>query len=71
MLTENIKSTFKDAATKLTGSKKRAFMARVTQDYCDTSPRQAETELGWSRQVIMTGAILNSVEAAIQMTAFT
>jgi hypothetical protein len=55
MLSEKIKSTFKDAATKLTGSKKRAFMAQVTQAYFDTSPRQAETELGWSRQAIMTG----------------
>jgi hypothetical protein len=32
MLIEKIKSTLKDAAKKLTGSKKRAFMAKVTQD---------------------------------------
>jgi hypothetical protein len=55
MLAEKIKSTFKDAAIKLTGAKKRAFMAQVTQDYFDASPRRAETELGWSRQAIMTG----------------
>ncbi|MEH1772524.1 MAG: hypothetical protein V7K64_33540 [Nostoc sp.] len=29
MLTDTIKSTFKDAAKKLTGSRKRDFMAKV------------------------------------------
>jgi hypothetical protein len=33
MLKEEIKLTLKDAAKKLTGSKKRAFMAQVTIDY--------------------------------------
>ncbi|TRU05086.1 MAG: hypothetical protein EWV60_19405 [Microcystis sp. Msp_OC_L_20101000_S702] len=32
-LTEKIKSSLKDAAKKLTGFKKRAFMAQVTIDY--------------------------------------
>ena len=50
MLTDKIKSTFKDAAKKLTGSKKRAKLAKVTQDYLDSSPRYAETQLGWSRK---------------------
>ncbi|MGL4880990.1 MAG: hypothetical protein ACRC8K_07985 [Waterburya sp.] len=52
MLTEKIKSTLKDAAKKLTGSKKRAFMAQVTQDYLSSSPRTAETQLGWSRKAM-------------------
>lgn len=55
MLTEPIKVTFKDAAKKLTGSKKRAFMAGVTRDYLGGSPRKAETEFGWSRQAIILG----------------
>ena len=55
MLTEKVKFTFKDAAKKLTGYKKRAFMAQVTQDYFNYSPRKAERELGWSRQAIATG----------------
>ena len=55
MLTEKIKSTLKDAAKKLTGSKKRAFMAQVTIDYLDSSPRYAETQLGWSRCAIAFG----------------
>ena len=52
MLSEKWKSTLKKAAQKLTGFKKRAFMAEVTEDYFDGSPRKAETYLGWSRQAI-------------------
>ncbi len=62
-LTEKIKSSLKDAAKKLTGFKKRAFMAQVTIDYFNSSPRQAETELGWSRQAIATG--LKELETGI------
>ncbi|ELP54201.1 MULTISPECIES: hypothetical protein [Microcystis] len=36
-LTEKIKSSLKDAAKKLTGFKKRAFMAQVTIDYFNSS----------------------------------
>ncbi len=50
-----ISRCLKDAAKKLTGFKKRAFMAPVTIDYFNSSPRRAETELGWSRQAIATG----------------
>ena len=63
MLTEQIKLTLKDAAKKLTGSKKRAFMAQVTMDYWNSSPRKAETELGWSRRAIATG--LKELETGI------
>ena len=35
MLREEIKSSFKDASSKLTGFKKRAFMAQVTKDYIE------------------------------------
>jgi biotin operon repressor len=62
-LTEKIKSSLKDAAKKLTGFKKRAFMAQVAIDYFNSSPRQAETELGWSRQAIATG--LKELETGI------
>ena len=55
MLTEEIKSSFKDASYKLTGFKKRAFMAQVTKDYFDWSPRKAETVLGWSRKTVLKG----------------
>lgn len=63
MLTKKIKSTLKDAAKKLTGSKKRAFMAQVTQDYLSSSPRTAETQLGWSRKAIATG--IKEIETGI------
>ncbi|MCA2693665.1 MULTISPECIES: ISAzo13 family transposase [unclassified Microcystis] len=62
-LTEKIKSSLKDAAKKLTGFKKRAFMAQVTIDYFNSSARLAETELGWSRQAIATG--LKELESGI------
>jgi hypothetical protein len=45
-LAEKVKSTLKDAAKKLTGPKKRAFMAKVPEDYFDGSARKAETYLG-------------------------
>ena len=63
MLTEEIKSSFKDASNKLTGFKKRAFMAQVTKDYFDASPRKAETVLGWSRKTVLKG--LKELEAGI------
>lgn len=63
MLTKKIKLTLKDAAKKLTGSKKRAFMAQVTIDYWNSSARKVETELGWSRKAIATG--LKELETGI------
>lgn len=55
MLTDTIKSTFRDAAKKLTGSRKRDFMAKVTEDYFDSSARKAETVLGWNRSCVQLG----------------
>ncbi|KAM3104228.1 ISAzo13-like element transposase-related protein [Phormidesmis sp. 146-33] len=54
-LNETIKSTLKDAAQKLTGHRKRDFMAKVTEDYFKGSARKAETVLGWSRQSVQLG----------------
>ena len=47
--------TIKDAAEKLTGSKKRAFQAKVAIDYLDSKPRLAETIFGWSRETVQLG----------------
>ena len=55
MLTEKITSTLKDAARKLTGSTKRAFIAKVTQDYFDGSARKTESHMGWSRHTVHKG----------------
>jgi hypothetical protein len=55
MLTNTIKSTFKDAAKKLTGKSKRDFMAKVAEDYFHGSARKAETALGWCRHSVQLG----------------
>ena len=55
MLDDTLKSTLKDAARKLTGPKKRAFMAKATEDYFEGSARKAETYLGWNRQTVRLG----------------
>jgi hypothetical protein len=55
MLEPMVKSTIQDAAQKLTGPKKRAFMAKVAEDYFKGSARQAETYLGWNRNSVQLG----------------
>jgi hypothetical protein len=55
MLSKKIKTTLKDACQKLTGPKKRAFMAKVAEDYFDGSARKTETHLGWGRKSIQLG----------------
>ena len=55
MLEEQMKATVKDAAKKLTGPKKRAFMAQVAADYYDSSARKTETYLGWGRAAVQLG----------------
>jgi hypothetical protein len=49
MLDNTIKLTLKNAAKKLTGHRKRDFMAKDTEDSFDGSARKAETILGWCR----------------------
>jgi Rhodopirellula transposase DDE domain len=55
VLSEAVKATFKDAAQKLTGHRKRDFMAKVSEDYLDGSARKAETVLGWNRGSVQLG----------------
>jgi len=55
MLSEQVKATFKDAARKLTGEKKRAFIAQVALDYYAGSARKTERALGWDRVSIQRG----------------
>ena len=54
-LDPKLKASLKDTSRKLTGIKKRAFIAQVTIDYCHSSPRQAETYMGWSRKAVTKG----------------
>lgn len=55
MIEEKVKTTLKDAASKLTGAKKRAFMAKVAEDYFCGSARKTETYLGWGRKGVQLG----------------
>jgi hypothetical protein len=49
ILSETVKSTFKDAAKKQTGEIGRDFMAtKVVEDYFNGSARKVETFLGWN-----------------------
>ena len=48
-------ATMKDAANKLTGTKRRAFQAQVTIDYLDSRPRLAERTFGWDRKAVGQG----------------
>jgi hypothetical protein len=55
MFNDTIKATFKDAAQKLTGHRKRDFIAKVAEDYFEGSARKTETVLGWSRESVQLG----------------
>ena len=55
MLSDQIKATFKDAARKLTGQKKREFTAQVALDYFDGSARKTEAAMGWDRRSVQRG----------------
>ncbi len=54
-LDTKLQATLKDASRKLTGLKKRAFIAKATIDYFNSSPRMAETYMGWSRKAVAKG----------------
>ena len=45
ILTETVKSTFKDAPKKQKGEMGRDFMAKVAEDYFNGSARKVETFL--------------------------
>ena len=48
-------ATFKNAAKKLTGTKRGTFEAQVTIDYFDSKAYLAEQALGWDRKTIVLG----------------
>ena len=54
-LDDAVKSTFQDAAKKLTGHRKRDFTAKVAEDYLQGSARKAERVLGWNRNSVELG----------------
>ncbi|EDX70691.1 hypothetical protein MC7420_2883 [Coleofasciculus chthonoplastes PCC 7420] len=55
ILAQTVLATFKDASEKLTGHRKRDFIASVTEDYFDGSARKAETAMGWNRHSVQLG----------------
>ncbi len=54
-LTPKVIATLRDAASKLTGSKRRAFEASVSMDYLGGDTRLTETVFGWSRHTVARG----------------
>ena len=56
-------ATLKNAAKKLTGSKRRAFEAQVTIDYYDAKAYLAEQAIGWDRKTRALG--LNELRTGI------
>ena len=54
-LTEKAIQTIRDAARRLTGAARREFEAGVAIDYCQGSPRRAETVFGWGRATVQAG----------------
>src|SRR3954451_16065501 len=63
ILTEKVIASFKDAARKLTGPKRRAFEAQVTLDYLDGNIWKAEKVFGWSHHTVALG--LNELRTGI------
>src|SRR3954452_6842173 len=63
VLTDQVIASFKDAARKLTGPKRRAFQAQVTLDYLDGSIWKAEKVFGWSHHTVALG--LNELRTGI------
>jgi hypothetical protein len=63
VLTKEVIASFKDAARKLTGPKRRAFEAQVTLDYLDGNIWKAEEVFGWSHHTVQLG--LNELRTGI------
>lgn len=62
-LTEPVVATIKNAAKKLTGPKRRRFMAETTLELLDGSPTKAERTFGWGRETVRKG--LKELETGI------
>jgi hypothetical protein len=54
-VTQRMVETIRSAAKRLSGHHRRAFQAEVAQQYCDGSPRRAESIFGWGRDAVATG----------------
>lgn len=54
-LTERLKSLLIETATTLKGTARRVFMAKAVRALGEGGQREAERELGWSRQTVRKG----------------
>ena len=53
--TEPLDALIRSGAQRLTGFRRRAFIAEVATAVCDGSPRQAERRFGWGRDTVAKG----------------
>ena len=53
--TEPLDALIRSGARRLTGFRRRAFIAEVTRELCDGRPRKAERRFGWGRDTIAKG----------------
>ncbi len=63
-LTDDLISSLKSAAKRLTGHRRRSFQAEMTLKYCGGSARHAEKVFGWGRDAVHTG--LNELRTGIR-----
>src|SRR4051812_39719517 len=53
--TSTLESLLVRGAKRLTGHQRRLFIAEVTLEVCDSSPRKAERRFGWGRETVAKG----------------
>lgn len=54
-VSKRIRSIIKSAADKLSGAKKREYIAEMAIEFCDGNARKAERIFGWGRETINKG----------------
>lgn len=54
-LSDDVKTILKNAARKMTGASRRAYLADVTLELCEGNARHAERVFGWGRGTITKG----------------
>ncbi len=54
-LSEDLIEDVRLAASKMSGAKRRAFLAEMTLKYCAGNARRAETVFGWGRETVEVG----------------
>ena len=54
-ISETLKSIIKNTAEKLSGFKRRTYIAEITIELLDKSTRKAEREFGWGRKTVEKG----------------